>query len=99
MMPHPPPHIWAHPCDRSLQPLYLSTLFCNTFVHNLTNLQTQDTGAIPTALMLCHLRGPPPLTPLCAPPLLPPLATPAHAGSDISRSGNQLWCWNLTTGH
>ena len=25
-MPHPPPHIWARPCDRSLQPLYLHYL-------------------------------------------------------------------------
>ena len=25
-MPHPPPCIWAHPDDRSLQPLYLSTI-------------------------------------------------------------------------
>ena len=27
--PHPPPHIWAHPRDWSLQLLYLSTLFYN----------------------------------------------------------------------
>ena len=25
-MPHPPPRIWAHPCNWSLQPLYLSLL-------------------------------------------------------------------------
>ena len=28
-MPHPPPHIWVHPHDRSLQPLYLSTFYTN----------------------------------------------------------------------
>ena len=39
MMPYPPPHIWAHPHDWSLQLLYLSTLFYNLFVHTFTNLQ------------------------------------------------------------
>ena len=34
-----------------------------------------------------------------APPPLPPLVTPAHAGSDVSGSGHQLWCWNPTMGH
>ena len=99
MMPHPPLHIWAHPRDWSLQPLYLSTLFYKLFVHNFTNLQTQDTGTIPMALTPHHLRGPPPLTPLCAPPLLPQLMTPAHTGSDVLGSGHQLWHWNPTTGH
>ena len=34
-MPPPPPHIWTHPHDQILQPLYLSTLFYN-FLHNFT---------------------------------------------------------------
>ena len=28
-MPQPPPHIWAHPHNRSLHPLYLSTFYTN----------------------------------------------------------------------
>ena len=99
MMAHPPSHIWAHPHDRSLQPLYLSTLFYNPFVHNLTNLQTQDTSMTSMATMPHHLSGPPPLTPMHAPLPPPPLVTPAHTGSDVLGSGHQLWHQNLTTGH
>ena len=99
VMPHSPLHIWAHPHDRSLQPLYLSTLFHNLSVHNFTNLQTQDTGTISMAITPRDLRGPPPLTPMHAPLLPPPLVTLAHVGSDISGSGHQLWCQNLTSGH
>ena len=31
-MPHPPPHIWARPCDQSLQLLYLSTTITTSFI-------------------------------------------------------------------
>ena len=43
LMPHPPPHIWAHPCNRSLQPLYLHyiTTLC---IYRYTNLQKQGRG-------------------------------------------------------
>ena len=99
VMPHPPPHIWSHPRDWSQQLLYLSILFYNLFVHNFTNLQTWDTGAISVAIVPHHLRGPPPLTPLCAPPLPPPLVTLAHMGSDVSGSGHQLWHPNPTMSH
>ena len=93
MMPHPSPHIWAHPHDQSLQLLYLSTFF---FYNFNTILQNQG--------LRCHLtppslRGPPPLTLSCVPPPPPPLVTPAHVGSDVSGSGHQPWCQNLTTGH
>ena len=32
MMPHPPPHIWAHTHNQSLQPLYLSTTITTSFI-------------------------------------------------------------------
>ena len=32
MMPHPPLHIWTHPRDWSLQPLYLSTTITTSFI-------------------------------------------------------------------
>ena len=95
VMPHPPLCIWAHPHDQSLQPLYLSTLFYNLFVHTITNLQMQGL----CSFMHRHLRGPPPPTPLRAPPPPPPLATPAQAGLDILGSSHHLWHRNPTTGH
>ena len=30
--PHPPPHIWVHPHDQSLQLLYLSTTITTSFI-------------------------------------------------------------------
>ena len=94
MMPHPPLHIWAHPHDWSLQPLYLSTLFYNLYTL-LQIYKCEDYVAFASH----HLRGPPPLTPLRAPLPPPPLLTPAHTGSDISGSGHQLWHQNPTVGH
>ena len=94
VMPHPSPHIWVHPCDWSLQPLYLFTLFYNLY----TLLQIYKCEDYAT-FVSCHLRGPPPPTPLHAPLPPPPLVTLAHAGSDVLGSGHQLWCWNPTTGH
>ena len=93
MMQHPPLHIWAHPHNWSLQPLYLSTFFYNFF---FTILQTRG---LCSHLALPPLRGPPPLTLSCGPPPLPPLVTPAHVGSDVLGSGHQSWHRNLTVGH
>ena len=93
-MPQPPPHIWAHPRDWSLQPLYLSTLYYN----HCTLLQIYKSGDY-VAPMPHHLKVPPPLTPLHALPPPSPLATLAHTGSNVLGSGHQLWCQNPTTGH
>ena len=94
MMPHPPPHIWACPCDRSLQLLYLSAVYYN----RCTLLQIYKCRAY-AALTPCHLRVPLPLTPLRALEPLSPSATHAHMGSNVLGSGHQLWHWNLTLGH
>ena len=58
-MPHPLLHIWAHPRDWSLQPLYLSTLFYNLFVHTykFTNLGTMQ-PLCPTISEVFHLQLP-----------------------------------------
>ena len=42
MMPHPPPHIWVHPHNRSLQPLYFIYIILQS-VHTFTNLQNVRT--------------------------------------------------------
>ena len=96
LMPHPPPHIWAHPRDRSLQPLYLSTLYYNhcTFT-NLQIYRSEDR----VALAPHQLRVPPPLTPAHAPQPQSPSATPAPAGSNALGSSHQLWCPSPTVGH
>ena len=76
-MPHPPPCIWVCPCNWSLQPLYLSTLYYNhcTFT-NIQIYRSEDR----VALMPCQLRVPPPPTPTHAPQPQSPLVTPAPTG-------------------
>ena len=96
LMPHPPPRIWAHPCDWGLQPLYLSTLYYNrcTFT-NIPIYRSEDQ----VVLVPHQLRVPPPLTPMHAPQLQSPSATPAPVGSNLLGSGHQLWCQSLTVSH
>ena len=57
VMPHPPPCICVCHRDRSLQPLYLSTLFNNLFVHTFTNLGTMWPSC-PAISEVLHLRIP-----------------------------------------
>ena len=94
VMPHPPLHIWARPCDRSLQPLYLPTLYYN----HCTLLQIYTCGDC-VALLPHQLRVPPPLTPMHALRPPSPSVTPAPTGLNIPGSGHQLWHWNPTVGH
>ena len=59
--PHPPPHIWAHPRDHSLQPLYLPK-FCITmarvFYHKINQEYIADASTLclltPLAAVLTH---------------------------------------------
>ena len=94
VMPHSPPHIWARPCNQSLQLLYLPTLYYN----HCTLLQIYTCGDCAT-LVPRLLRVPPPLTPVHALRPPSPSVTPAHAGSNIQGSGHQLWHRNPTVGH
>ena len=96
LMPHPPPHIWVHPRDRSLQPLYLHyiTMLCILFT-NLQIYRSKDG----VALVPCQLKVPPPLTPMHAPQQQFLMATLAPAGSNVQGSGHQLWHQSLTVGH
>ena len=93
-MPHPPPCIWAHPHNWSLQPLYLHNV---TMLHSGITLQIyRKEGGV--ALPPHWLRGPPPLSPMRAPPQHL-VVIPASAGSNAQGSGYQLWRWSLTAGH
>ena len=96
LMPHPPLCIWAHPRDRSLQPLYLHyiAMLCLA-ITNLHIYRNEDRVAI----LPCWLRGPPPLSPTYAPQQQSLVATPAPAGSNAQGSGHQLWHWSLTAVH
>ena len=46
-MPHPPPHIWAHPRHRSLQLLYLHYFYNAALRNYFTNLHTRGWGSPP----------------------------------------------------
>ena len=94
LMVHPPPHIWACPCDRSLQPLYLHYV---TMLHTVITLQIyRRVGG--AALPPHWLRGPPPLSPMRA---LPQhlVVTPAPVGSNAWGSSHRPWCQSPTVGH
>ena len=85
LMPHPPPCIWAHLHDRSLQPLYLHYV---TMLHMGITLQIYRREG----------RGPPPLSPVHAPPWHL-VVTPAPAGSNAQGSSHQPWHQSLTVRH
>ena len=70
MMPHPPPCIWVHPHNQSLQLLYLPTLYYN----HCTLLQIYTCGDCAT-LAPCQVRVPPRPTPVRALRSLSPLVT------------------------
>ena len=95
-MPHPPPHIWAHPPNWSLQLLYLHyiTMLCLVII-NLHIYRNEDG----VALAPHWLRVPPLLTPVHAPQQQSLMATSAPAGSNAQGSGHQQWHWSLTVGH
>ena len=95
-MPHPPPCIWAHPYDQSLQPLYLHyiTMLC-LVITNLHIYRNEDG----VALLPHQLRVPPPLTPVHAPQQQSLMVTPAHVGSNAQGSNHQWWHQSQTVGH
>ena len=84
-MPHPPPHIWVHPRDRSLQLLYLHYV---TMLHSRITLQIYRKEGR-AALLPHQLRGPPPLSSAHAPPWHL-VMTPAPAGLNAQGSGHRL---------
>ena len=53
--PHPPPHIWVHPRDRSLQPLYLHDFFlqCCKFIYTKLHTTGWDGAPTPPAHRAC----------------------------------------------
>ena len=94
LMPHPPPHIWAHPHDWSLQLLYLHYF---TMLHSEITLHIyRKEGGV--ALPPHRLRGPSPLSPARVLQQLSLVVTLAPVGLNAQGSGRQLWCQSPTTG-
>ena len=60
LMPQPPPHIWAHPHDQSLQLLYLSTLYYNRCTFTNIQIYKSEDGwpSHPASSEFLHLQLP-----------------------------------------